>query len=87
MVSWGYIDDSAKGDSLVLSCVIIESSAGFWLELEWKAVIQRKMQNLSNPDALQSLVFTGPIAMPAWENSGIGIRRRIKSPSFGRCKV
>jgi hypothetical protein len=46
MVSWGYIDDSAKGDSLVLSCVIIESSAGFWLELEWKSVIQKKNAEL-----------------------------------------
>lgn len=47
MVSWGYIDDSTKGDSLVLSSVIIESSAGFWLELEWKSVIDKKNAELS----------------------------------------
>jgi hypothetical protein len=49
MISWGYIDDSTKGDSLVLSCVLIESSAGFWLEGEWKSVIEKK-----NADLIQS---------------------------------
>jgi hypothetical protein len=48
MFSWGYIDDSTKGDSLVLSCVIIESSAGFWLEVEWKSVIEETNAELSN---------------------------------------
>src|SRR5580658_10483798 len=47
MVSWGYIDDSTKGDSLVLSCAMIESSAGFWLENEWKSVIDVKNTELS----------------------------------------
>ena len=47
MVSWGYIDDSTKGDSLVLSCAIIESSAGFWLGQEWQSVIDKKNAELA----------------------------------------
>jgi hypothetical protein len=48
MISWGYIDDSTKGDTLVLSSVIVESSAGFWLELDWQSVIDKKNADLRN---------------------------------------
>ena len=47
VISWGYIDDSTKGDSLVLSCAIIECSAAFWLERDWKSVIDKKNAELS----------------------------------------
>lgn len=46
MVSWGFIDDSTKGDSLVLACTIIESSAGFWLEQDWISVLDKKNREL-----------------------------------------
>jgi hypothetical protein len=46
MISWGYIDDSTKGGKLVLSSVIVESSAGFWLALDWRSIIDKKNAEL-----------------------------------------
>lgn len=48
MVSWGYIDDSTKDETLVLSSVIVENFAGFWLELDWQSVIAKKNAELRN---------------------------------------
>jgi hypothetical protein len=59
MVSWGYIDDSTKDGSLVLSCAIIESSAAFWLEQDWKSVLDRKNAELSKAGRLIIYRFHG----------------------------
>jgi hypothetical protein len=47
LVLWGYIDDSRKDNTLVLSCVVAEHSVWFWLEVEWQRVLAKKNAELA----------------------------------------
>ena len=46
MLLWGYIDDSSKEDTLVLSCIIAESSVWFWLEIDWEKALDKRNSEL-----------------------------------------
>jgi hypothetical protein len=46
MLISGYIDDSGKDGTLVLSCVMAPNPIWFWLEADWKKALEKKNSGL-----------------------------------------